>query len=227
MNTFLSDAANIPAGYQLTAYYLNSVGSGLTGNQGLLATDMYDFTNGLAFGKSDTATIGFWANQNGQAVINSLNGGSGSTNLSAWLASNFPNLYGINAGPNNLTGDTNADVAAYFITLKSMSGQKTYAQILGTALAVYVTSSNLTGGSNATVNKYGFNVTPGGIGGALFDTGSDGTGLGLNNNTNYTVFALLQAANNSATNGDGTLGSSAFNAANDLFSNINQKGDIS
>ena len=45
-------------------------------------------------GAGQFATIGFWQNSNGQAVINSFNGSSTSTALGNWLASNFPNLFG-------------------------------------------------------------------------------------------------------------------------------------
>src|SRR5262249_2593579 len=72
-------------------------------------------TNGL------TGGIGFWNNVNGQALINSFNGGPTSTALATWLATMFPNLYGANAGSNNLLNyqnsgkvATNAQVAAYF-----------------------------------------------------------------------------------------------------------------
>ena len=64
-----------------------------------------------ALGKGDTATIGFWHNKNGQALIDSLNGGPTATNLANWLASQFPYLYGASSA-NNMTGKTNADVAA-------------------------------------------------------------------------------------------------------------------
>ena len=41
-----------------------------------------------------TATIGFWQNNNGQALIESLNGGANSTRLAEWLAATFGNMYG-------------------------------------------------------------------------------------------------------------------------------------
>ena len=40
------------------------------------------------------ATIGFWQNQNGQALIKSFNGGSTQTGLGKWLATSFPKLFG-------------------------------------------------------------------------------------------------------------------------------------
>jgi len=86
--------------------------------------------------RGDTATIGFWHNKNGQALIDSLNGVSTKTALATWLATNFPYLYGSSspAGSScsvNLTGDTNAQVAAQFLTFFDVKGQKTCAQILG------------------------------------------------------------------------------------------------
>jgi hypothetical protein len=163
----------------------------------------------------DTATIGFWHNQNGQALINSLNGGSTATNLANWLATNFPYLYGSHSS-NNLTGKTNADVADLFLQFFGVSGMKTDAQILGGALAVYVTNSNLAGNVAAS---YGFNVSSTGTGAKTYNVGSNGTAIGLQNNTSYTVFALLQQANLDKQNG--TFNANAFN---DIFDGINQGG---
>src|SRR6185436_13346054 len=65
----------------------------------------------------DTADKGFWANKNGQALIKSLNGGPGSTQLANWLAVNFPYLYGSHAGLNNLIGRANLAVASLALKL--------------------------------------------------------------------------------------------------------------
>jgi len=68
-----------------------------------------------------TATIGFWQNKNGQALLRSLNGGPGSTQLSAWLSTTFVNMYGNDgvgpANANDLTGMTNAEVADFYSDL--------------------------------------------------------------------------------------------------------------
>jgi hypothetical protein len=106
------------------------------------------------------ATIGFWHTKNGHALINSLNGGPPATNLANWLATNFPDLYGENSAT-DLTGKTNADVAALFQKDFAVTGMKTEAQILGAAVAVYVTDSDLAGSVAA---KYGFNVSSPGTG---------------------------------------------------------------
>jgi hypothetical protein len=63
--------------------------------------------------QGQTAGIGFWNNKNGQALIKSLNGGVG-TQLGDWLAKTFPHMFGQYSGSNNLAGQNNAYVAAFF-----------------------------------------------------------------------------------------------------------------
>jgi hypothetical protein len=165
----------------------------------------------------DTATIGYWQNKNGQALIKSLNGGPTATNLANWLAGQFPYLYGPQS-PNNLTNATNSTVAALFLTFfNQKTGPKTNAQMLGAALDVYVTNSSLSGNAAA---GYGFNVGSG-TGSKSFNVGSNGVLLGLTNNTSYTVMSLLQQAN--LQKQQNTFNANAFN---DVFSAINQMGDI-
>ena len=175
-------------------------------------------STGQAVAKDEFATIGFWHNQNGQALIDSLNGGGSSTALGDWLASTFPNLYGASSS-NNMAGRTNAAVAALFLQFFGVTGPKTNAQVLAGALAVYATSTTLAGGNYAA--GYGFLVNTSGSGVATYNTGSDGTAIGLANNTSYTVAQLLQAANAAA-----PWNPAAFSALNDIFDGINQKGDI-
>ncbi len=174
---------------------------------------------GFPLKAGDTATIGYWHNNNGQALIDALNGGSSATNLANWLATNFPYLYGANSS-NNLTGKTNADVAALFMTFFGASGQKTSAQVMAGALAVYVTNANLAGSTVAA--GYGFNVSSTGTGAKTDNLSSDGTGAGLQNNAYYTVMQLLQQANQQTQ--QGSFNATAFN---NIFSNINQTGDLS
>ena len=121
--------------------------------------------------RGQTATIGYWQNKNGQALISSLNGGPSSTSLGNWLASQFPNMYGVDAADRNLTGNTNAQVAAFYVTLFKTKGPKIDAQVMATALAVYVTNTNLAG-SSATA--YGFQVSSAGTGAATFSVGTSG-----------------------------------------------------
>jgi uncharacterized repeat protein (TIGR01451 family) len=168
---------------------------------------------------NDAGTIGFWQGKNGQGVIACLNGGPTATNLATWLSSSFPYLYGAKSN-NNLTGKTNADVAALFLTFFSASSPKTDAQMLAAALAVYVTNSTLSGGVNCG-SQFHFNFSATGTGGKAFNVGSYGTLIGLSNDTYYTVLQLLQQAN--AQKQAGTFNTNAFY---NIFSGINLTGDI-
>jgi hypothetical protein len=190
-------------------------------------------SHGLQHG--DFATIGFWHNRNGQALIQSLNGGSSATALAQWLATTFPNLYGPWAGATSMAPGghylTNSQVAALYLTSAffGASGMKVNAQILAVALGVYVTSSNLAGGTMA--GGYGFNVSTGGTGSDSYNVGSDGAAYGVANNTTLTVLQLLRGVNGQAVNGvlyanAGSNRALYINMANTDFSNINQSGDI-
>jgi hypothetical protein len=173
-------------------------------------------------GKGDTATIGFWHNKNGQGLITGATPVTGGLSLANWLATNFPYLYGANApAGNNLTNASNATVAALFMTFFAVKGMNTDAQVMGGALAMWFTNSSLNGNTSASAN-FGFNISAGGTGSKTYNVGSDGTAIGLQNNTSYTIFALLQQANLDKMNG--TFNANAFN---DIFDGINQGGDIS
>jgi hypothetical protein len=116
---------------------------------------------GDALHRGQTAGIGFWQNKNGQALLKSLNGGGtagSATQLGNWLADTFSHLFGATGG--NLAGQSNAQVGAYFQLLFATRGDKLEAQVLATALSVYVTNSTLAGGTYATA--YGFTVAAGG-----------------------------------------------------------------
>jgi hypothetical protein len=169
-------------------------------------------------GHGDTATIGFWHNKNGQALINCVNGGGSSTLLGNWLAGNFPYLYGAMSA-NNLTNQTNSKVAALFLTFFNVKGAKTNAQIMAGALAAYVTSSTLDPTGCAV--QYGFNFSAGGTGTHTYNVGMYGTAVGLMNNTSYTIQQLLQQANLDMKNGTFNA-----NAWNNIFDGINSGGDI-
>jgi uncharacterized repeat protein (TIGR01451 family) len=203
-------------------------GATASDNEGQMVRDFGDQTctppppPSLSHG--DTATIGFWANKNGQGVITCENGSANSTALGNWLASNFANLFG------SLNGKTNTQVAAAFATAKSNVGGvqgNTYAQAFAVALAMYVTSS--TTGTASCVSKFGFNFGAG-TGGKTYNVGSNGAAFGVPNNTTLTVLQILQIANanyNSTTQlfygGDQTLTSDL----NNVLNGINQSGDIS
>ena len=87
------------------------------------------------------------------------------------------------------------------------------------ALADYATSTTLAGGSMAA--GYGFNVSTAGTGAKTYNVGSNGTAIGLSNNTSYTVAQLLQAANAKC-----PWNATVFNALNTIFDGINTSGDI-
>ncbi len=172
---------------------------------------------GVQVGRGDTATIGYWQNKNGQALINALNGGPTSTTLANWLATTYPYLYGPSS-PNNLTNKTNADVASLFLVFFNVSGTKTQAQVMAGAIATYVTSTAMAG---TVAAQYGFNTSMGGTGVKFYSVGSYGSEIGLADNGSYTVQQLLAQANLMTTNG--TFDANAFNV---IFSGINQSGDI-
>jgi hypothetical protein len=72
--------------------------------------------------RNGAATMGFWANSRGQALLKTYG-----TPLGKWLSSTYPNLFG------NLGSATGSQVAAYFLLVKNKSGSlvgNTYAQAL-------------------------------------------------------------------------------------------------
>jgi hypothetical protein len=223
---------NASAGKSETAVWLDAspYASSPQGVQSVLAAECLNFSVApTCLTTGQTATIGFWNNKNGQALIDSFNGGPTSTALGNWLAANFPNLYGQGTGgalnPDDLTGKTNADVAALFQKDFNVQGMKADAQVLAVALADYATTSSL-GGTAAVA--YGFTVTADGVGAAGFNVGSNGAAFGVPNGTVLTVFQILKATDASAKNGllyggDTTL----ISQANAVFDGINQGGDIS
>jgi hypothetical protein len=162
-------------------------------------------SSGLVAG--DTATIGFWQNKNGQSLIRAMPQSVGS-----WLAANFPHLFG------PLRTKTNAQVADAFKALFSVAGQKTHAQIMGSALAVYVTSSSVSG--TTVARQYGFNVSTAGTGVKVHNVGDHGSAINLQNNTWHTVMKLLKDADAAM-----PIDSAEFNALNIIFDGINRLGD--
>jgi len=165
---------------------------------------------GNNLGGGDTATIGFWHNKNGQGLIL---GASNSPALGNWLASNYPCLFG------SLAGKANSVVASTYMGYFGVTGQKTYAQVMAGAFAVYFTDPALGYGQGPA--KFGFNNT-GGTGSKLFNVGNLGSILGLQNNTSYTVSQILAAANAKC-----PWSPAVFDALNTIFDGINQTGDIS
>ncbi|MCI0360105.1 MAG: Ig-like domain-containing protein, partial [Planctomycetaceae bacterium] len=183
-----------------------------------------------------TAAIGFWQNKNGQNLIKAVNGSSIATKLGNWLAATFPNMYG------NLAGQTNAQVAAFYKTLFARTAltaagggpPKMDAQVMATALAVYVTNESLAG---TTAAAYGFVVTASGVGARTASVGASGAAFGVADNTSVSVLGLLLVVNSRSHSGllydldhDGdatdSLETSYRTMANDIFSGINEAGDI-
>jgi hypothetical protein len=179
---------------------------------------------GLGVQNGQTAGIGFWGNSNGQALINTFNGGSSATALSAWLASTFPNLYGAGAGANNLSGKTNAQVAAFYLRQFGLQGPMVEAQVLAAALNVYATTLSL--GGNAA-QAYGFTVSAMGLGARSFNVGTDGAAFGVANGTTRNVYQLLLAVNQQAVNGVLYNGNATLRQqATDLIDAVNNAGGI-
>src|SRR5438876_10456626 len=135
---------------------------------------------------------------------------------------------------------TNTGVAAFYKQLFARTAQtapagppKVDAQIMATALAVYVTNQSLSG---TTAAAYGFQVTATGVGTRTFNVGSNGAAFGAANNASLSVLDLLLAVNARShngllydLNGDGRIDSSEAGyrtMANDLFSAINEAGGI-
>lgn len=192
-----------------------------------------------------TATIGYWQNKNGQALIRALNGGETATQLSSWLAASFANMYGGNAGANDLSGMSNDAVADFYRDLfrrkKKESEQlglggpvKTDAQVMATALAVYVTNETLAG---TVASSFGFLVTAGGVGVATINVGDNGSAFGVADDIDIAVLDLLFAVNDNSYNGilydldhdgdaDDSLEAAMRVMVNEVFTAINEQGDI-
>jgi hypothetical protein len=177
--------------------------------------------DGGAVATGQTAQAGFWNNKNGQALISSLNGGATSTQLGNWLAATFTNLFGASAGSHDLAGLTNAQVAAVFQQDLAVKGQKLDAQVLATALSVYVTDQTLAGNVAAA---YGFTVSQNGLGVSTVNVGADGAAVGKANGTTMSVLDILFAADALSADDNGLLyggNTTLRHEAFDLFSTLN------
>jgi len=194
-----------------------------------------------------TATIGFWAGRKGRKLIESLNGGRNSKLLGDWLASELPEIYG------DLAGKSNKDVAKYYRKLFKAtkkrrrrhcrhhhhgwrySGQNDPqtvgirdlgAQIMATALAVYVTDSDLAG---TAAESYGFLVTADGVGLATFNVAGSGAAFGLSDgdSTIMTVFDILRATNDQVVDGNFyNMDLTLSELADRVYTMINEIGGI-
>jgi hypothetical protein len=155
--------------------------------------DYYNFGErpqpGDPMSTSSTATIGFWHNKNGQALIKQLsdaaaaNGGQ-PTQLGDWLAATFPNMYGEGAKYDAAKGDDRdmsfagksgeyiAETFGYLharnkkTAVENGGTPKVDAQVLAVALAAYATSENLAG---TVAQNYGFTTSADGIACSTFN----------------------------------------------------------
>jgi hypothetical protein len=177
-----------PGSYYLTetqpAGYIQGIDSVGTAGGSLVGTDQFfiqlaaavDGINynygerpqaGGAVQPGQKASIDFWHNNKGQALIRALNGGSSSTQLADWLAVTLPRMYGAEAGSHSLIHAdghyfSNTEVASFFQSLFNQSGPKLEAQVLATALSVYITNATLD--PTLAAASYGFTVSGDGAG---------------------------------------------------------------
>jgi hypothetical protein len=239
-----------PGSYYITetqpASYLQGIDTVGTAGGSLAATDQFfvqlaQGVNGLNYNFGErppaggsvqhgqTAGIGFWNNKNGQALIKALpvvtNADGSVTSVANWLAATLPNIFGANAGSNNLTGQSNAAVAALFQADFLLKGVKLDAQVLATALSVYATNATLD--PTQVAAQYSFTVSGDGAGTATVNVGSNGDAFGVADNTTMTVMDLLLATNDQAVNGLLYSGNATKRAhANNVYGAVNNAGDI-
>jgi hypothetical protein len=177
---------------------------------------------GVPIQPDQTAGIGFWHSERGQALIRSFNGGPSATALANWLAATFPNLYG--AGAHNLTGETNAQVAEFFEDLFAEHGPKLDAEVLATALNVYATTLSLGGTAG---RAYGFAVNDAGLGASVVNVGEGGAAFGVPRGTVLSVLEILRRTDARAVGGVLYGGDQDLrDLALTVFDDINQAGDI-
>jgi hypothetical protein len=103
--------------------------------------------------------------------------------LSAWLAATFPNLFGVNAGTDNLAGMTNLEVARFYQLLLRRRGTKLEAEVLALALSICASTPAL-GGTDV---GSGVNVSVLGLGPQWFGVGRHGAACGVPNQTLLSV----------------------------------------
>jgi fibronectin-binding autotransporter adhesin len=161
---------------------------------------------GSAVSKGQAATMGFWQNKNGQALINKF------ATIGSWLAATLPQTFG------SLAGATPQQVATLY-QQKFVLTDKLDAQVMATALNVYATDSSL-GGSFAA--SYGFAVGTYGLGDSTWNIGSDGAAFNVANNSTLTVMQVLQDWDQQANKTSKSIRQLAL----DVFGGINAKGGI-
>ncbi|MCH8042963.1 MAG: hypothetical protein IID44_04525 [Planctomycetes bacterium] len=226
-----------PSGVDDGAEGLGSLGGVIVANDTMQLTldrtDASDYVFAELGGQvtsGDTASIGFWQNKHGQALID-----AGGASLATWLSTNFANVFG-----NVFDGTSVANFYKQELfkqkAQKSAGPAKVDAQFMATAMATYFTSSNLAGYVAA---DYGFNVTDTGIGTKIVNVGTSGAAFSVANDSNLTIMQLLLATNALTddpddilgaakiydTNGDGVIDATEAALrimANDIYTAINE-----
>ena len=233
-----------PTGVTDGAESLGNLGGTIVSNDVMEVTlaradaEDYDFAEiGQSVSSGDAATIGFWQNKHGQALIE-----AGGSALATWLGENFANVFG-----NEFDGASGADVAEFYKqqlfkqkAKKSAGPAKVDAQFMAVALATFFTSNNLAG---TVAADYGFNVTDTGIGTKIVNVGSNGAAFDVAAAADLTIMQLLLATNALTDlpdaqsgfasiydqNGDRVIDSAEAalrSSANEVFSRINEQGDV-
>jgi PKD repeat protein len=233
-----------PTGVDDGAEILGSLGGTVAANDtmqltlGRIDAADYDFAElGQSLARGDTATIGFWQNKHGQALIT-----QSGTALAAWLTDNFGDIFGdVFAGAD---GET---VAGFYRdqlfrqkAAKSAGPAKVDAQFMALALSTYFTSSSLAGYIGA---NYGFHVTDTGIGTKIVNVGYSGAAFDVADGTDLTIMQLLLATNRLTDQPDRTSGAARIydlngngdieeseaalrRLANEVYSALNEQGGI-
>src|SRR5262249_15966111 len=133
------------------------------------------------------ASDGFWQSTKGQNLILSFDGGSTSKRLANYLASTYPNLYGVGS-PSNFTNKTNAALAALYLILVTnpplLYGPDLDPDVLNTALDVYATTKSLGGAQGGPA---GFRVDDFGLGARDFNIGQVGLPFNVPPNTTLNI----------------------------------------
>jgi hypothetical protein len=231
--------------YTWTVSYGGDVNNNSASDQGGQA-EQFTLQNGVA--KNEAATLGFWANKNGQKLLSSY-----TSALGYWLGTTYHNLFGNLAGTTQAASASGATIASYFMNIVKASASgvvyNTYAQALTVALDVWVTTTGLGwNGANqlpksATSATYGFmqGFKGAGLGDIYYNVGNNGTSFGMKNNSNVKVSDLLSYFNSQThSTGGGTPAAptlpmftfygnndpTLLNGANNVFSGITQTGDI-
>jgi len=139
-----------------------------------------------------TTTADWWKGSKGQSLIKSLNGGPTATALGNWIAASFPNLFG------NLAGKTNADIAAYYVSISAAPAFALEYQFLDTVLSIYVTTRSLAGNAGAS---YGVRITDAGLGPCKVTVHNSAPAFGLPSGATTTVLELIRRADAASYNG--------------------------